>query len=54
MSLAHRSLDQVLADALALKSGKPWHVRLNYSKANADVVNSMNEKMGHARQNFQV
>ena len=48
-----RLLNQVRKEATAL-ANKPWRVRFFHSKANAEAINGMKEKIGHACQNFQV
>ena len=51
--VSSRLLNQVREEATVL-ANKPWRVRFFHSKANAEAINSMNEKIGHACQNFQV
>ncbi|KAI0704010.1 hypothetical protein C8Q76DRAFT_801785 [Earliella scabrosa] len=46
-------LNQVHEEATAL-ANKPWRVRFFHSKANAEAINGMKEKIGHACQNFQL
>ena len=52
-NVSSRLLNQV-REAATVLANKPWRVRFFHSKANAEAINSMKEKIGHACQNFQV